>query len=91
VKERIWAKDWFAALAYALGFAILAYGVFSTGFQGLELAAYDMGVRGHDRPPSDRIAIVAIGLFFVAGLVLLRGVRAGGPTHVAPHAGRGGG
>ena len=60
MKERIWAKDWFAALAYALGFAILAYGVFSTGFQGLERAAYDMGVRGHDRPPSDRIAIVAI-------------------------------
>ncbi|MEK7371968.1 MAG: MFS transporter [candidate division NC10 bacterium] len=40
---------------------------------------------------NQRIAIVAIGLFFVAGLVLLRGVRAGGPTHVAPHAGRGGG
>ena len=60
MKERIWTKDWFAALAYALVFAILAYGVFSTGFQGLERAAYDLGVRGHDRPPSDRIAIVAI-------------------------------
>lgn len=60
MKERIWAKDWFAALAYALVFAILAYGVFAGGFQGLERAAYDLGVRGHDRAPSDRIAIVAI-------------------------------
>ena len=60
MKERIWAKDWFAALAYALVFAVLAYGVFASGFQGLERAAYDLGVRGHDRLPSDRIAIVAI-------------------------------
>ena len=41
-------------------FAILAYGVFSNGFQGLERAAYDMGVRGRHVTPSDRIAIVAI-------------------------------
>ena len=39
MKERIWTKDWFAALAYALVFSVLAYGVFSTGFQGLERAA----------------------------------------------------
>ncbi|ROH87915.1 CHASE2 domain-containing protein [Stagnimonas aquatica] len=41
-------------------FAVLAYGVFGSGFQGLERAAYDLGVRGHERQPSDRIAIVAI-------------------------------
>jgi CHASE2 domain-containing sensor protein/predicted Ser/Thr protein kinase len=60
VKERIWTKDWFAALAFSLLFAVLAYGVFGSGFQGLERAAYDLGVRGHERQPSDRIAIVAI-------------------------------
>jgi UMF1 family MFS transporter len=29
---------------------------------------------------NQRVAIVAIGVFFLAGLVLIRGVRAGGPT-----------
>ena len=60
MKERLWTKDWFAALAFSLLFAVLAYGVFGSGFQGLERAAYDLGVRGHERQPSDRIAIVAI-------------------------------
>ncbi|MBI2527639.1 MAG: MFS transporter [Candidatus Rokubacteria bacterium] len=35
---------------------------------------------------NQRIAIVAIGVFFLAGLGLLRGVRAGGPTHAPAHA-----
>jgi eukaryotic-like serine/threonine-protein kinase len=60
VKERFWAKDWFAALAFAVVFFVLAYGVFSDGFQGLERYAYDLGVRSRDRAPSDKVAIIAI-------------------------------
>lgn len=60
MKDRIWAKDWFVAVAFALVFAILAFGVFSTGFQGLERNLYDSGVRGRDATPSDRIAIITI-------------------------------
>jgi CHASE2 domain-containing sensor protein/predicted Ser/Thr protein kinase len=60
VKERFWSKDWFAALTFVLVFLVLAYGVFSDGFQGLERYAYDVGVRARDRAPSDKIAIIAI-------------------------------
>jgi len=60
LKDRIWTKDWFVAVAFALVFAILAFGVFSTGFQSLERGLYDSGVRGRDVTPSDRIAIVTI-------------------------------
>lgn len=60
MKVRIWSKDWFVAVAYALIFAILAFGVFSTSFQGLERRLYDSGVRGRAVTPSDRIAIVTI-------------------------------
>ena len=60
MKDRIWAKDWFVAIAFSLIFAILAFGVFSTGFQGLERGLYDSGVRGRDATPSDRIAIITI-------------------------------
>jgi serine/threonine-protein kinase len=60
VKERIWSKDWFAALAFAAMFFALAYGVFSDGFQGLERYAYDFGVRTRDRTPSDKVAVIAI-------------------------------
>jgi eukaryotic-like serine/threonine-protein kinase len=60
VKERIWSKDWFAALAFAVSFLVLAHVVFSDTFQGLERYAYDLGVRSRDRAPSDRVAIIAI-------------------------------
>ncbi|MGH8441608.1 MAG: CHASE2 domain-containing protein, partial [Nevskiaceae bacterium] len=60
MKERIWSKDWFAALTFVLLFFVLAYGVFSDGFQGLERYAYDLGVRARDRAPSDKVAIIAI-------------------------------
>jgi UMF1 family MFS transporter len=33
---------------------------------------------------NQRVAIVAVGLFFVAGLALIAGLRAGGPTAVSP-------
>ncbi len=60
VKERIWSKDWFAALAFVLLFLTLAHIVFSDGFQGLERYAYDLGVRSRDRAPSDKVVIIAI-------------------------------
>ncbi|MGH8481313.1 MAG: CHASE2 domain-containing protein, partial [Nevskiaceae bacterium] len=60
MKERFWSKDWFAALAFVLVFLVLAFGVFSDGFQGLERYAYDLGVRARDRAPSDKVAIIAI-------------------------------
>ncbi|MES2883345.1 MAG: serine/threonine-protein kinase [Pseudomonadota bacterium] len=68
MKDRIWAKDWFTALAYSLVFAILAFGVFSTGFQSLERGLYDSGVRGREVTPSDRIAIVTIDEDSIANL-----------------------
>src|SRR3546814_19026794 len=60
VKERLWQRAAFAGLAFALGFALLAYGVFADSFQSLERYTYDLGVRSRDRAPSDRIAIIAI-------------------------------
>jgi CHASE2 domain-containing sensor protein/predicted Ser/Thr protein kinase len=60
VKEKIWSKDWFAALAFAIVFSALAYGVMSTSFQSLERYTYDLGVKAHVRTPSDKIAVVAI-------------------------------
>ena len=60
MKQGIFRSDWFAALAYALVFAVLAYGVFAGSFQGLERYAYDFGVRSRDRTPSDRVAVIAI-------------------------------
>ena len=60
MKQRIWSKDWFAALAFVLLFLILAHGVFSDAFQGLERDAYDLGVRARDRAPSEQVAIIAI-------------------------------
>lgn len=60
MKEKLWQRDGFAALAFALVFAVLAYGVFADSFQSLERYTYDLGVRSRERVPSDRIAIVAI-------------------------------
>ena len=60
MKDRLWTKDWFVAVTFALVFAVLAFGVFPAGFQGLERGLYDSGVRGREVAPSDRIAIVTI-------------------------------
>lgn len=60
MKEKIWQRDGFAALAFALVFVVLAYGVFADSFQSIERYTYDLGVRSRDRTPSDRIAVVAI-------------------------------
>ncbi|MGH8506001.1 MAG: CHASE2 domain-containing serine/threonine-protein kinase [Stenotrophobium sp.] len=59
-KQKIWAKDGFAATIFAIVFFILAYGILADSFQGLERSAYDIGVRAHERTPSDRIAVIAI-------------------------------
>src|SRR5580693_2555324 len=53
-------SDWFAGLAFALVFVVLAYLVFGNAFQGLERSTYDVGVRERSRTPSDRIAVIAI-------------------------------
>src|SRR3546814_12818254 len=60
VKERLWQRDGFAALAFALVFALLAYGVFADSFQSLERSTYDLGVRRRDRAPSARIPNIAM-------------------------------
>lgn len=60
MKEKIWSKDWFAAVAFALVFLIIAYGVMGNSFQSLERYAYDLGVRAHASTPSDKVAVVAI-------------------------------
>ena len=57
MKKRFWATDWFAGLAVTLVF-VLASG--SALLQGLERSAYDLGVRGSQRTPSDRVAVIAI-------------------------------
>ncbi len=60
MEKKLLARDWFAASLFSLVFVALALTVFSGSMQGLERAAYDLGVRGNHRPPSDRIAVVAI-------------------------------
>jgi eukaryotic-like serine/threonine-protein kinase len=58
MKSAFWKSDWFVGVAIALVFVLLA--VFTTGLTRLELAAYDWGVRGSSKQPSDRIAVIAI-------------------------------
>lgn len=60
MKQGFFRSDWFAALAFAVLFAVLAYGFLGNAFQGLERSAYDMGVRGRSRAPSDKLAVIAI-------------------------------
>jgi eukaryotic-like serine/threonine-protein kinase len=54
------ARDGVTAGLYGLVFAVLSGLLAGDAFQAIERAAYDLGVRGRDRLPSDRIAIVAI-------------------------------
>ncbi|HEX4872578.1 MAG TPA: serine/threonine-protein kinase [Nevskiaceae bacterium] len=60
MKQPIWTRDWFAALAFAVVFVVAAYGLLAESFQGLERYAYDLGVQSRSRPPSERIAVIAI-------------------------------
>ncbi|MCA8966043.1 MAG: CHASE2 domain-containing protein, partial [Planctomycetes bacterium] len=57
MKKRIWATDWFAGLAVTLVFVLTSGSVL---LQGLERTVYDFGVRGSERTPSDRVAVIAI-------------------------------
>lgn len=60
MKASIWSKDWVAALAYGVTFAVVAGVLAGDAFQQVERAAYDVGVRSRERLPNDRIAVIAI-------------------------------
>ncbi|EDY85905.1 serine/threonine protein kinase with Chase2 sensor [gamma proteobacterium HTCC5015] len=55
MKSNFWKRDWFTALVIVL-FVCL----FRQFFQGIEMAAYDWGVRSANADPSDQVAVVAI-------------------------------
>ncbi|MBL8515318.1 MAG: CHASE2 domain-containing protein [Betaproteobacteria bacterium] len=57
-KAGFWTKDWFFALVITLVVLGLAY--FKHAFDGLETKAYDWGVTATSKPPSDKVAIIAI-------------------------------
>ena len=59
MKKGILAADWLVALAFCVVFAIAALAQNSV-LQSLERSAYDVGVAGSVRTPSDRIAVIAI-------------------------------
>jgi serine/threonine-protein kinase len=63
-KAGFWTKDWFLGLAVAIVLFLFAVvpetGLIKGLVQSLEHKAYDMGVRATDRPPSDRISVIAI-------------------------------
>ena len=60
MKQGFFRSDWFAALAFALVFAVVAYLAFGNAFQSVERSAYDFGVSHRNRTPSDRVAVIAI-------------------------------
>ncbi len=59
MSRAIWSADWLVGLVVCLVFAIGAWNQ-NALLESLERAAYDVGVRGSSRAPSDRIAVVAI-------------------------------
>ena len=59
MKKGLWTSDWLLALAISLVFGI-AWWTGNSEIESLEQYAYDIGVRGSSRPPSDKIAVVAI-------------------------------
>ncbi|MEK6805215.1 MAG: serine/threonine-protein kinase [Pseudomonadota bacterium] len=60
MKEKIWSKDWFAALSFAFVFAVIAGFIYSDNFQSLERYNYDIGMRARERAPSEKVAVIAI-------------------------------
>jgi eukaryotic-like serine/threonine-protein kinase len=58
VKSGFWTKDWFTALVVIV--AVLTLSRATDFVRGLELAVYDFGVRGAQREPSERVAVIAI-------------------------------
>ena len=58
MKRQDSTKDWFFALVITL--VVLGLAVFKQAFEGLETKAYDWGVTATSKPPSDKVAIIAI-------------------------------
>jgi serine/threonine-protein kinase len=56
-KLDFWKSDWFLGIVIALILLVAANGDL---IQSLERKAYDLGVRGASRTPSDKIAVIAI-------------------------------
>jgi serine/threonine-protein kinase len=56
-KLSFWKADWFLGLLVAVIMLVAARGDL---IQSLERKAYDLGVKAASRPPSDRIAVIAI-------------------------------
>ncbi|RMG56982.1 MAG: CHASE2 domain-containing protein, partial [Gammaproteobacteria bacterium] len=56
--EGLWRADWMTGLLVAL--LVIGSGLLFDTFQGVELAAYDFGVRHNTATPSDDIVIIAI-------------------------------
>ncbi len=57
-KIAFWTKDWFFALLIVV--VILVASKTTGFFEALEIKAYDWGVVASSKPPSDKIAIIAI-------------------------------
>lgn len=60
MKEKLWSRDWFAAVAFSLVFAILGLSYLSDSFESMERYTYDLGVKARSQIPSDKVAVVAI-------------------------------
>ena len=59
MKQGFWSADWLVALVVCAVFAIAAWAG-NPLLNALERGAYEVGVRSSDKPPSDRIAVIAI-------------------------------
>jgi len=58
MRSAFWKTDWFLGLVVVVGVAI--FNLSSGLIPSLERKAYDMGVQATSRPPSDKVAIIAI-------------------------------
>jgi serine/threonine-protein kinase len=65
-KSGFWTKDWFFGLVIVLVILGLAYG--KGIFDGLETKAYDWGVVATSKPPSDKVAVIAIDEVSIANI-----------------------
>ena len=56
-KTGFWSRDWFFAVLIVIVVLALSYrGI----FEGLDTKAYDWGVTATSKPPSDKVAVIAI-------------------------------
>jgi len=60
LKKGFWSSDWFAGVAYGLVFILVAYVIFSDGFNRTGRAAYDLGMSMTSAAPAPDIAVIAI-------------------------------